>query len=117
MVTPLNDVASLHDQYFMGIHHSRQAVRNDQGCFVLSGTGQLGLNSPFIGRVECRGSFVKDQNGRVFEQGSGNGHALLFSARKFQAAFTHGGGIALRGGGNEIVNACRFGGGFNFFLG
>ena len=101
----------------MGIHHSRQAVRNDQGGFVLSGTGQLGLNSAFIGRVECRGGFVKDQNGRVFEQGSGNGHALLFSARKFQTAFTHGGGVAFGGGGDEIVNARRFCGCFNFFLG
>jgi hypothetical protein len=34
MVTPLNDVPGFHDQYFMGIHHSRQAVGDDQKWFL-----------------------------------------------------------------------------------
>ena len=116
MVAPFNDVPGFHDQYFMGIHHSRQAVGDDQSGFILGRTGQLGLNGTLIGRVECRCGLIENQDGRIFEQRSCNRHALLFTTREFQTALTHRGGIALGCRGDEIVNACRFGRGFNFFL-
>jgi hypothetical protein len=49
VVAPFNDVPGFHDQYFMGIHHSRQAVGNDQSGFILGRAGQLGLNGTLIG--------------------------------------------------------------------
>jgi hypothetical protein len=39
VVAPLNDVSGFHNQYFMGIHHSRQAVGNNQRGFVLGRAG------------------------------------------------------------------------------
>ena len=116
MVAPFNDVSGFHDQYFMGIYHGRQAVGNDQRGFVLGCAGQLSLNGTLIGRVQCRCGLIENQDGRIFEQRSRNGHALLFTARELQTALTHGGGIALGCRGDEIVNACRFGRRFNFFL-
>jgi hypothetical protein len=46
---------------------------------------QFGLDGALVGGVQRRGGFVKDQDGRVFQQGAGNGHALLLAARELEA--------------------------------
>ena len=116
MVATLNDVSRFHDQNFVCIDHCGQAVCNDQGGFILRCAGQFSLNGPLIGRVQSRGGLIKDQDGRIFEQGSGNGHTLLFTTRKFQATLANGGVVAFGRGRNEVVNPRSFGGSFYFFL-
>ena len=80
---------------------------DDQGGFVVRGALQLGLDGAFVGAVQGAGGFVKNQNRRVFQQGAGNGHALLLAAREFEAALAHHGGVALWRSADEAVNARR----------
>ena len=75
-----------------------------QRGFILGYTLQLGLNTALIGGIERTGGFVKNKYGRVFEQGSGNGHALFFSARQLQTALTNHGLVSRRRRADEVVD-------------
>ena len=66
-----------------------QAVGDDQRGAAARGEVDLGLNGFFGARVERRGGFVEDQDGRILEQRAGDGDALFFTAREFQAAFAN----------------------------
>ena len=39
--------------------------------------------------VKGGGSLVAEQNGRIFENGSGNGHSLFLAATQLQASLSH----------------------------
>jgi hypothetical protein len=71
MRTALDDATGVHHQDFMGIDHGGEAVRDHQRGLVLRHVLQFGLDGAFVGRVQRRGGFVKDQDRRVFEQGAG----------------------------------------------
>ena len=101
----------------MRIHHRRQAVRNHQRGFALGSAGQLVLDGTLRLAVQRRSGFIKNQHGRVFEQGARNRHALLFATRELQAALAHLGGIALGRGRNKAMNARSPGHGLNLRLG
>lgn len=49
------------------------------------------LNQPFRGVVQRRGGFIQNQNVRLPQKDSGNGNALLLSARQVGAAFGQNG--------------------------
>ena len=68
---------------------------------------ELGLDGALIGRVQGAGGLVKNQNRRVFEQGAGNGHTLLFAARQLEAALAHHGVVTQRRAFDKGVNARR----------
>ena len=57
---------------------------------------KLALDGALGAGVECRGGFVKNQDGRVFEQGAGDGNPLLLTAGEFEAAFADPGFVFLR---------------------
>ena len=79
MGAALQDATGVHHQNFMRVHHSTKAVRNHQRGLVLRHALQLGLNRALVGAVERRGRFVLNQHSRIFQQGAGNRHALLFT--------------------------------------
>src|SRR5690606_14342269 len=75
---------------------------------------QIVLNV-FLGTgVKGTGGFVKNEDGRFFEQGSGNGDALFFAAREFQTAFTDLRIVAIRHGQDKVVNVGEARGVLNF---
>ena len=80
MRATLNDMPSIEHHDFMRIHHGGQTMSNDQGGFVVGRIAQFGLNRALVAAVQSGGGFIKNQNWRVLQQGSGNGHALLFTA-------------------------------------
>jgi len=78
MRAPLQNASGVHHQDFMGIDHGGQAVRDHQRGLVLRHVLQFGLNGAFVGRVQRRGSFVKDLDRRFFEQGVGDARQSNF---------------------------------------
>ena len=74
----LDDAPGIHHQNLMRVHHGGQAVGDDQGGLVLRHALQLALDGALVGAVKGTGGLVENQDGRVFEQGAGNGYALFF---------------------------------------
>jgi len=71
MRTALDDATGVHHQNLMGIDHGGESVRDHQRGLVLRHVLQFCLDGAFVGRVQRRGGFVKDQDRRFFEQGAG----------------------------------------------
>ncbi len=95
---------AFHHQNLMRIDHGGQAVSNHNGSAVARGRAYFRLNRLFVVRVELRGGFVENQDGRIFQQGTGNGHALLLSAGQLEAALAHLRLIALGRADDEVVD-------------
>ena len=95
-------------QDLLGVGHRRQPVRNHQGGAVFGDFLQLRLDRLFGLRIERRRRFVEDQDGRVLQQGAGDGHALLFATRQLQAPLAHHGVVAIWQAFNKIMDRCRF---------
>ena len=66
--------------------------------------------------VERGGGFVEEENGRVLEQGPGDGEALLLSAGKETALIADQGLVALWLRHDEVVRISRLRRGLDFFL-
>ena len=75
------------------------------------------LHEHFGFGVELRGGFVEDENGRVFEQGAGDGEALALAAGEALTAVADESLVSLGHLHDEIVRHGGFGGGENFFFG
>ena len=56
-----------------------------QHRFALGKLGKSGLHLSFVIRVGKGGGLVQDQDGRIFQHGTGNGNALLLAAGKIHA--------------------------------
>jgi hypothetical protein len=61
--------------------------------------------------VERRGGLVQDEDGRVLEDGAGDGHALALAARQARATVAHDGVVAVRQRLDEVVGVGRVGSG------
>ena len=82
MGTLLHDASLLQHQNLVRTDHSRQTVGNhDNGA----ATGQLGkrlLDQRLVLRVSKGGGFIENHDGRILQDGPGQGDALLLAARK-----------------------------------
>ena len=94
MATLFNDPAILqhHDQ--VRIDDGRKPVGDGDDGAALPHFLQGILNIALCLAVERAGCFVQQQDRRVFQQGSRNAHALLFTARQLEPAFADLSGIA-----------------------
>jgi hypothetical protein len=81
-----------------------QAVGDDQGDAAMLNGFEGVLEELLAGGVEVVDGFVLNQNGRIFQEGTGNGDALLFSAGEPESAFNDQCVVAVGELGNEIVN-------------
>ena len=79
MIAALNNAPPFQDEDLVGVNDGGETVGDDQAGAVLSGELDLGLDGLFGDRVERGGGLVEDQNGRIFEQGAGDGDALFFT--------------------------------------
>jgi hypothetical protein len=88
-------------------------VGDDQRGAAPGGCVELGLDGFFGPGVERRGGFVENQDGRVLEQGAGDGDALLFAAGELEAALADRVSY-FRAAGDEVFQLGGAGGGFDF---
>jgi len=87
----------------VGAANGREPVRDDNHGAVLHQVGQGLLNEQLGFGVEVRGSLVQDQNGRVLEQGAGDGDTLALPAAELESAVADDGIVALRHFADELV--------------
>ena len=77
---------------------------DNEGGATFGDEFQLGLDRLLGLGVQRRSGLVKNQDGRVFQDGAGNRHALLFPAGELQAAFADTRLVLVGQGLDEIVN-------------
>ena len=82
---------------------------DDRGAFGHQ-VGKRGLHQRFAFGVERRRGLVEDEDGRVLEQGAGDGEPLAFSAGEAKAFFADHRVVTLGEIEDEVVGERCFGG-------
>ena len=82
-----DDAAAVHDHDAVRFQHGRQAMRDDQRGPALHQPFQCALYGAFALCVQRAGRLVQQQDRSIFQQGSGDGDALLLAAGQAGAAF------------------------------
>ena len=78
----LDDPALVDDEDRVRAADRRQAVGDDERRPVLHDVGQGGLDQSLGFRIERRGGFIQDQDGRIFEKSPGDRQALPLPDRE-----------------------------------
>src|ERR1700722_2512524 len=99
----LYDGAVLEDENTVGRAHRRKPMRDDQRSAAAHQPFESLQNQALALRIERTGGFVQNQDGRVAQNGAGDGHALALTAGQLDAAFADAGLIALRKGTYKIM--------------
>ena len=104
MVTLLDDVTVLHHQDHVGVADGRQAVGDHEGGAV-GPQCRHGLLDQHLGAgVDRGGRLVQDQQGRVGEEGAGDGDQLPLPRRDVGPLLLDRGVVALGQGAHETVH-------------
>src|SRR5579875_2652825 len=110
------DFAGLEHYDFVGLADGGEPMGDDEDGAALHEGGERLLDEALGFGIEVGGGFVEDEDGRVFEQGAGDGNALALAAAELEAAFADDGPIA----GGQLVDelGCESGtgGGEDLFL-
>ena len=86
MGTLFDDAAVFDDADAVGFADGGEAVSDDDGGTALH-EGIEGFLNLFFGLgIEAGGGLVEEEDGGVFQDGPGDGHALALSAGEFDAA-------------------------------
>src|SRR4051794_27537217 len=110
MGAPLDDPTPLEYQNLVGRDNRRQPVGDGERRPVLGNTLEFSLDRLLRTRIEGRGRLVEDQDARVFEDGPGYGHPLLFTAGQLEPALSNRRLVALGKAGHEIMDLRESGG-------
>lgn len=111
------DSALRHDDDDVGGEDGGEAVGDGKDGLAGREFIQGGLDHAFAFRVEGGGGFVQEQDGGVFQEGAGDGEALLLSAGEFAAFVAYDGLVAFGLGKDEIVGKSLPCGFFDFRFG
>ncbi len=84
------------DKNPVGMANGGQTVCDENGGFAFDDIGQVVVNDFFRFGINGTGGFIKNHNGRVFEDGTCDAEALALPTRQSDAAFTDDGLVALR---------------------
>ena len=103
MPAHLHHLAPVQDADPGGPLDGGQAVGDHQGGAVLHEHLQGLLDRPLTFGVQGAGGLVQDQDGRILEQGPGDGQALALAAGQGGAGLRQGGVVALGQGADEVV--------------
>lgn len=105
MRTRFHDVAFFQHVDAVGVEDGAEAVRDEQGNLAAFGADVAdGPGDFLLGQgVEGGGSFVEEEEFGAAQQGAGDGDALFFAAREFEAPFADGGFEALFGTGEQVI--------------
>ena len=101
-----HELALADDQDAVGPPDGGQPMGDHERGAVLHQAVQGQLHEAFALGIERTGGFIQNENGRVFQDGPGNGHPLALAAGELHAALAHQGLIALREGG--VMNSCAW---------
>ena len=74
-----NNMTLIKHNDHIGIFDRTQAVGNGENGTVAHYAVERVLHQPFSYSIQCTGRFVKNQYGRIFQDGAGNGNALFFT--------------------------------------
>ena len=91
-----DDLAAVDDEDLVGGEDGGEAVSDGEGGATGGEPSEGVLDEAFGAGVEGGRGFVEDQDAWVFEDGAGDGDALLFAAGEFIAAFADDGVVAVR---------------------
>ena len=86
MRAALDDRALVEHDDFIGVDDGREAMRDDQRGAAARDAVERVLDLALGEGIERRGRFVENEDGRIFQNGAGDGDALLFAAGEFQPA-------------------------------
>ena len=86
-----HDAALIEHDNDVGVENGRKPVRDADGRAAFHQLIQRGLHCAFGFGVQRAGSLVEDQDGRIFQNGAGNGQALALAAGKHDALFADDG--------------------------
>src|SRR6266576_3444582 len=111
IVAPVfDDTAAIDDQHFVGVLDRGQSVRDDERRPAFEQMLQRLLDECFRFGVERRGGLVQDEDGRVLEERTGDGEALLLAAGEPEAPLTDLGLVAPRQPCDELAGEREPGG-------
>ena len=82
MGTLFHDAPPLQHENFVRAHDCGQAMRDHNDGTPFSQCSEGLLNQRFILGISKSGGFIQHHDGRVFQDGPGQGDALLLAARK-----------------------------------
>lgn len=78
----LNDTPLRHNKNLRGMSNGFQAMRNHDDGFIPRQRFDRLLQSILVLWIDVGRRLVKNDDGRIFKNGAGDGDALFFSARK-----------------------------------
>ena len=113
----LDDASFVKDNDDIGIFDSGQTVSDDDGGFVVHKFVQSILHQIFRNGIKCAGGFIKDKDGGIFQNGTGDGKALFLTAGQTGAVLADDGIIAVGELGDELFHVGHTGGGEDLFIG
>ena len=87
----------------VGAADGAEPVGDHEDGASLHEVGQRGLHQRLALGIECRGGLVENENGRVLEDGAGDGHALAFAAGETKAFLADDRVVALRHAQDEVM--------------
>src|SRR5690625_684107 len=108
-----HDAAAVQHQNSFGILDGGQAVGDGQGGTARADLIEGAENRVLGARIERRSGFVENQDGRVFQQYTGDGDALFFTAGELQTALAHHGVETLRQLCNKVIEVRQLSGTVN----
>ena len=116
MAALLDDAAVIDDEDDVGADDGREAVGDRQDGAALGQAFQGLLDGALGLGVHARGRFVEDEDGRVLEQGAGDGDALLLAAGEAVAALADDGVVTPGQVDYEVVDVRGLGGLLNLLV-
>src|SRR5579864_7470636 len=110
MPSLLDELTMVHDEDDVGSKNGGKPVGNDQGGAALEQRPQCDLDQMFRLGIEIRRGLIEDQYPWILEDDAGNCDPLLLTTAQAMPSLPYHGLIALRDGGDEVVDIGGFGG-------
>lgn len=104
----LGDPAVVYHKDLISVLHRRKAMRNGNDRFASRQLGERLLDQVLVFRVDAGGRLVKNDDGSVFQNGAGNGNALLLAAGQRAAALADDGVVAVGQCHDKVMTAAFF---------
>ena len=111
-----DDATSIEDDDVVGFEDGVETMRDGDDGTTLHESARGFFEQGFGFRVEAGGRFVEDEDGRVLEEGAGEGKTLCLSAAETRSAFADDGFVFVGKRFDEIVQVRRLCGFDHFFM-
>src|SRR5262245_6724092 len=116
MRTLFGDLATVEHDDVVRISDRRKTMSDHERGPSRGEPRQSSMDHLLIDGVKMRSGFVKDEDGRIFEQRSGNGEPLPLPARKLESTLADHSIVSQRQLGDELVSVGALGGFLDHFI-